>query len=109
MDTPQDTQPRAPEAPEFLQGDRMGFAVVAADMAERMGLVDYVNAHVAWDPKQCKVSPGLRLLALIVGCRSTQWPGTGSKNFTPIWIAPSCLARSANPTIFMMTRSAARY
>ncbi len=61
MDTQQGTQPRAPEAPEFLQGYRMGFAVVAADMAERMGLVDYVNAYVAWDPKQCKVSPGLRL------------------------------------------------
>ncbi len=46
----------------------MGFAVVAADMAARIGLVDFLNARVFWDPKQCKVSPGLRILALIIGC-----------------------------------------
>ncbi len=46
----------------------MGFAVVAADMAARIGLVDFLNARVFWNPKQCKVSPGLRILALIIGC-----------------------------------------
>ena len=56
-----------PASPEFLQGYRMGFAVVAADMATRIGLVEYLNAHVPWDPKQCKVSPGIRILALIIG------------------------------------------
>lgn len=46
----------------------MGFAVVAAAMAERIGLVEFLNARVPWDPKQCKLSPGLRILALIIGC-----------------------------------------
>ena len=55
-----------PPSPEFLIGHRMGFAVVAADVAERIGLVDYVNTHVPWDAKQCKVSPGMRILALVI-------------------------------------------
>jgi transposase len=46
----------------------MGFAVVAAAMAERIGLVEFLNARVPWDPRQCKISPGLRILALIIGC-----------------------------------------
>ncbi len=44
----------------------MGFAVAAAEMAERIGLVAYLNAHLPWDPQQCKISPGIRLLALII-------------------------------------------
>lgn len=51
----------------FVQGYPQGFAVAAADMAARIGLVDYLNAHVTWDSRQCKVSPGLRILALIIG------------------------------------------
>ena len=46
----------------------MGFAVVAVAMAEKIGVVDFLNARVAWDPRRCKVSPGERLLALIIGC-----------------------------------------
>jgi len=44
----------------------MGFAVATAALAERIGLVAYLNAHLDWDAKQCKVSPGIRLLALII-------------------------------------------
>jgi len=43
----------------------MGFAVVAVDMAERIGLVELLDAGLFWDRKQCKVSPGQRLLALM--------------------------------------------
>ncbi len=52
--------------PPALRAYPMGFAVAATEMAERIGLVDYLNAHLAWDPQQCKVSPGLRLWALIL-------------------------------------------
>ena len=53
-------------APTGLHGIRQGFAVAAADMAARIGLVDLINASVPWDPKQCQVSPGTRILALII-------------------------------------------
>ncbi len=53
-------------APDFVRAYRMGFAVAAVDMAERIGLVDMLNARIAWDPQQCQVSPGVRLLALII-------------------------------------------
>lgn len=60
MDTLQNT------SPEFVQSYRMGFAVAAVDMAERIGLVEYLDTHLPWDPQQCRVSPGTRLLALMV-------------------------------------------
>ncbi len=63
MDT---TQGIAPPLPELLQSYRMGFAVTAVEMAERIGLVSYLNTHLRWDPKQCRVSPGIRLLALMI-------------------------------------------
>ncbi len=57
--------PHLPASTEW-HGVRPGFAVAAADMAARIGLVDLINAQVPWDPRQCKVSPGIRLLALII-------------------------------------------
>ena len=63
MDT---TQGTTPAEPAFLQSYRMGFAVTAVEMAERIGLVTYLNTHLRWDPQQCRVSPGTRLLALMV-------------------------------------------
>ena len=59
---PADTSAEPPKVRAYP----MGFAVAATEMAERIGLVDYLNAHLAWDPQQCKVSPGLRLWALIL-------------------------------------------
>ncbi len=53
-------------APTGLHGIRQGFAVAATDMATRIGLVDLINACVPWDATQCKVSPGIRILALII-------------------------------------------
>ena len=60
------TQQTPPASPEFIKAYRMGFAVTAVDMAERMGLVSYLNTHLRWDPKPCRVSPGTRLLALML-------------------------------------------
>ena len=57
-----------PASPEFIDAHRMGFAVAAADMAGRIGLVEFLNARMPWDPRQCKVAPGVRLLALMIGC-----------------------------------------
>ncbi len=37
--------------PELLESYRMGFAVTAVEMAERIGLVSYLNTHLRWDPK----------------------------------------------------------
>lgn len=53
-------------APTGWHGIRQGFAVAAADMAARIGLVDLIHASLPWDPKQCKVSPGTRILALSI-------------------------------------------
>lgn len=44
----------------------MGFAVAVVDMAERIGFVDLIDETLFWDRKQCKVSPGQRLLTLMV-------------------------------------------
>jgi transposase len=62
-----DTQPQPVIPPTEIYGYRQGFAVAAADMAARIGLVDLINAQVPWDPRQCKVSPGVRILALVIG------------------------------------------
>lgn len=63
--TPVSATPSA-SAPNEVRAYRMGFAVAVVEMAERIGLVDDLNTHLPWDSRQCKVSPGLRLLGLIV-------------------------------------------
>ena len=50
--------------PKSIRAYPMGFAVAAVAMAHRTGLVDLLNQEI--DPKQCKLSPGVRLVALIV-------------------------------------------
>ncbi len=51
--------------PESIRAYPTGFAVAAVAMAERIGLGE-LNQKVSWDPKQCRLSPGVRLEALIV-------------------------------------------
>ena len=63
MDTAVESQ-----SPTFIRAYRMGFAVAAADMAARIGRVDLINTRVPWDPRQWKVSPGIRILALVISC-----------------------------------------
>lgn len=45
----------------------IGFAAVARALLDRVGVVDFFNDHLSWDPSRTKVSPGQRLLALILG------------------------------------------
>ena len=42
-----DTSIESP-SPAFIRSYRMGFAIAAADMATRMGLVDLINTRVLW-------------------------------------------------------------
>lgn len=66
MDTLDHTQ-TDPAFPTDLYGYRQSFAVAAADMAARIDLVACIDESVPWDPRQCKVSPGTRILALVIG------------------------------------------
>lgn len=45
----------------------IGFAAVARALLDRVGVVDFFNDHLCWDPSRTKISPGQRLLALILG------------------------------------------
>lgn len=45
----------------------IGFAAVARALLDRVGVVDFFNDHLSWDPARTNVSPGQRLLALILG------------------------------------------
>ena len=45
----------------------MGFAATAARFLERIDLVGWFNARLQWDPSQCNLSPGTRLVALVLG------------------------------------------
>jgi transposase len=49
-----------------VQPVRVGVGVVVREMLRRMQFVETVNELLAWDEKQCKLSPGQRLLALVI-------------------------------------------
>lgn len=44
-----------------------GVTTAAAYIAREIGLVDITNQMVRWDDRQCRLSPGERILALVVG------------------------------------------
>lgn len=44
-----------------------GVTVAAAHIAREIGVVEVVNRMVQWDEEQCRLSPGDRVLALLVG------------------------------------------
>lgn len=53
-----------------------GVTVAAAHIAREIGVVDVINHMVRWDEQQCHLSPGERVLALIVGIlfdRTSLW------------------------------------
>lgn len=45
----------------------IGFAAVARALLDRAGIVEFFNDLLRWDPKHTKVSPGQRVLALLLG------------------------------------------
>ena len=61
---PSTTLPQMPMT--VLSAPSMGWPVLVARVAERIGLVDWLNTVMAWDPKPCRWSPGVRLLAIIL-------------------------------------------
>ena len=44
----------------------VGLGVVVREFLERMQFVETLNEMLAWDPRQCAVSPGQRILALVL-------------------------------------------
>lgn len=44
----------------------VGVAVVVREMLARMQFVETIDELVPWDPKQCRLSPGQRILALVM-------------------------------------------
>jgi transposase len=45
----------------------IGFSAVARALLDRVGVVEFFNERLRWDPVRTKLSPGQRLLALILG------------------------------------------
>ena len=43
-------------------------------MAERIGLVPTIDGLVGWDPARCRLSPGERILALMINLRTDRAP-----------------------------------
>ncbi|EQD70851.1 transposase IS4 family protein, partial [mine drainage metagenome] len=44
----------------------VGVGVVVREFVQRMQFVETLNELLPWDPKQCAVSPGQRILALVI-------------------------------------------
>jgi len=63
---PVETSADGAEGWEFLKAYSMGFAATVVRFLERIDLVGWFNARVQWDPAQCNLSPGIRLVALIL-------------------------------------------
>jgi transposase len=54
------------QALQHVRPCKVGIAVVVREMLARMQFVETIDELVPWDPAQCRLSPGLRLLALIM-------------------------------------------
>lgn len=52
----------------------VGAAPLFRALAEALGVVSIVNTLVAWDPRQCRVSPGERILLLMLAMRAGKTP-----------------------------------
>jgi transposase len=54
------------ESIQVISAYPMGWAAAVARFAARIGLIDGLNDVLEWDPAQCHLSPGVRLMALMV-------------------------------------------
>lgn len=52
----------------------VGAAPVVRAVCEDIGLVDVINRNVTWDDARCKLSPGRRIMALIVNILTSREP-----------------------------------
>lgn len=53
---------------------RDGPAPVISGICRSIGLTRMVNGMVSWDDRQCKLSPGLRIEAIIINTLMNRWP-----------------------------------
>ncbi|MCL6597106.1 MAG: IS1634 family transposase, partial [Firmicutes bacterium] len=49
-----------------VDSHEVGIGVVVREMLQRMQFIETIDEAVMWDPRQCRLSPGQRLLALVV-------------------------------------------
>jgi transposase len=52
----------------------VGAAPILRALADRIGLVAVVDQMVAWDPERCRLSPGERILALVLNLLTDRQP-----------------------------------
>jgi hypothetical protein len=51
---------------DHFESHQVGIGVVVREMLQRMDFVATVDEMVRWDEDQCRLSPGQRLLALVI-------------------------------------------
>ncbi|MCL5972216.1 MAG: DUF4277 domain-containing protein [Firmicutes bacterium] len=56
-------------------------------MAEKIGLIEVCNRLLPWDPRQSKVSPGERILAMILDILTGKSP---LYRYRIVWPKPMC-------------------
>lgn len=57
-----------------LQPKQVGPAPFIAAMARKMGIVKHLDEIIPWDKKRCKLSPGTRILALVINILISRKP-----------------------------------
>jgi len=60
---------------------RAGAAVLLARVCQELRIRSIINSMVDWDPKQCKLSPGTRIVALILNALTSPRPLYKIKEF----------------------------
>lgn len=58
----------------MLEPKVVGAGPLVAAMCRAIGLVDVLNQHLEWDHQRCRLSPGERILALIVNILTARQP-----------------------------------
>jgi hypothetical protein len=75
----------------------VGAGPILRAVADRIGLVSVTDQAVAWDAERCRLSPGERILALILNLltdRPPLYPATGAFRLTdgPLLLGPEVTA-----------------
>jgi hypothetical protein len=87
----------------------VGAGPVLRALCEEIGLVGAIDAVVPWDRVRCRLSPGERILALVLNLLTARQPLYRVQNSTRS-PTPRCSWAPASPRrIFRMTRSGGRW
>ncbi len=65
---------RSPMETPSRPGIVVGAAPILRALADRIGLVAVIDDRVAWDPERCHLSPGERILALVLNLLTDRQP-----------------------------------